>query len=104
MPIAHYGAGDAMVEAHAMVSLVEQGWAGPIEVADAFGRKLAQRTALPAPLRRRRARRARPPGRLSGRAATHGSGTRAAVHRLRGEGQSLRQIGEGVGVSEKAIR
>jgi hypothetical protein len=38
MPIAHYTVGDAMGEAHAMVSLVEQGWADQIEVARAFGR------------------------------------------------------------------
>lgn len=38
LPIAHYAVGDAMAEAHAMVSLIEQGWADQIDVARAFGR------------------------------------------------------------------
>ena len=38
IPIAHYATGDAMAEAHAMVSLIEQGWADQIDVARAFGR------------------------------------------------------------------
>jgi hypothetical protein len=33
MPIAHYAVGDAMAEAHAMVSLIDQGWADQIEAA-----------------------------------------------------------------------
>ena len=37
LPLAHYAVGDRMAEAHAMVSLVEQGWADQIEVARAFG-------------------------------------------------------------------
>src|SRR5262245_26338323 len=37
MPFAHYKVGDRMAEAHAMVSLVEQGWADQIEVANGFG-------------------------------------------------------------------
>ena len=36
-PIAQYAVGDAMAEGHAMVSLVEQGWASQREVARAFG-------------------------------------------------------------------
>jgi hypothetical protein len=35
--LAHYATGDRMAEAHAMVSLVEQGWADQSEVARAFG-------------------------------------------------------------------
>ena len=35
--LAHYALGDRMGEAHAMVSLVEQGWAYQNEVARAFG-------------------------------------------------------------------
>lgn len=38
LPIAHYAVGDAMAEAHAMVSLIEQDWADQIDVARAFGR------------------------------------------------------------------
>ena len=37
LSLAHYTAGDRMSEAHAMVSLVEQGWALQTEVAAAFG-------------------------------------------------------------------
>lgn len=36
-PFAHFDVGDRMAEAHAMVSLVEQGWAEQLEVAKAFG-------------------------------------------------------------------
>jgi len=35
--LAHYTVGDRMAEAHAMVSLVEQGWASQKAVARAFG-------------------------------------------------------------------
>jgi hypothetical protein len=38
MPIAHYAVWDAMAEAHAMVSLIEQAWEEQIDVARAFGR------------------------------------------------------------------
>ena len=37
IPLAHYAVGDSMSEAYAMVSLVDQGWAGQKEVAKAFG-------------------------------------------------------------------
>lgn len=37
IPIAQYAPGDRMSEAHAMVSLVELGWAGQNDVAKAFG-------------------------------------------------------------------
>src|SRR6266568_6584943 len=37
MPIAQYRVGDRMAEAHAMVLLVEQGWAEQGDVARAFG-------------------------------------------------------------------
>jgi len=37
MPIAQYALGDRMSEAHAMVSLVELGWADQNDVAEAFG-------------------------------------------------------------------
>jgi len=104
IPITHYAIGDAMAEAHAMVSLIEQGWADQIEVARAFGR--SDRSV------RRYQRRfedgglaalGRPGGYPSGRPRTDRAQTRL-VGRLRGEGKSLRQIAEVVGVSEKAIR
>jgi transposase len=104
IPITHYAIGDAMAEAHAMVSLIEQGWADQIEVARAFGR--SDRSV------RRYQRRfedgglaalGRPGGYPSGRPRTDRAQTRL-VSRLRGEGKSLRQIAEVVGVSEKAIR
>jgi transposase len=104
IPIAHYAIGDAMAEAHAMVSLIEQGWADQIDVARAFGR--SDRSV------RRYQRRfedgglaalGRPGGYPSGRPRTDRAQTRL-VNRLRGEGKSLRQIAEVVGVSEKAIR
>jgi hypothetical protein len=37
IPLAHYAVGDSMSEAHAMVNLVDQGWANQNEVAKAFG-------------------------------------------------------------------
>src|SRR2546426_8257582 len=37
VPVAQYAVGDRMAEAHAMVSLVEQGWAHQNDVARAFG-------------------------------------------------------------------
>jgi hypothetical protein len=37
VPLAQYAVGDRMAEAHAMVSLVEQGWAEQDDVARAFG-------------------------------------------------------------------
>ena len=104
MPTAHYAVGDAMAEAHAMVSLIEQGWADQIEVARAFGRD--ERSV------RRYQRRfedgglaalGRPGGYPLGRPRTDGARARL-VTRLRGEGKSLRQIGEVVGVAENAIR
>jgi transposase len=104
MPIAHYAVGDAMAEAHAMVSLIEQGWAEQIDVARAFGRD--ERSV------RRYQRRfedgglaalGRPGGYPLGRPRMDHARARL-VSRLRGEGMSLRQIADRVGVSEKAIR
>lgn len=104
IPIAHYAVGDGMAEAHAMVSLIEQGWADQIEVARAFGRD--ERSV------RRYQRRfedgglaalGRPSGYPRGRPRSDRARARL-VSRLRGEGKSLRQIAEAIGVSEKAIR
>jgi Transposase protein/Winged helix-turn helix len=104
MPIAHYTVGDAMAEAHAMVSLIDQGWADQIDVARAFGRD--ERSV------RRYQRRfedgglaalGRPGGYPRGRPRTDHARARL-VSKLRGEGKSLRQIADRIGVSEKAIR
>jgi lambda repressor-like predicted transcriptional regulator len=104
LPIAHYAVGDAMAEAHAMVSLIEQGWADQIGVARAFGRpdrsvRRYQRRFEDGGL----AALGRPGGYPAGRPRTDRSRARL-VSRLRGEGKSLRQIADVVGVSEKAIR
>jgi len=104
LPIAHYAVGDAMAEAHAMVSLIEQGWADQIDVARAFGRnersvRRYQRRFEDAGL----AALGRPGGYPRGRPRTDRARARL-VRRLRAEGKSLRQIAEVVGVSEKAIR
>ena len=57
MVLAQYASSDYMAEAHAMVSLVEQGWANQIEIARAFAcsartvrrhqRRLSSPPALP---------------------------------------------------------
>ena len=104
LPIAHYAVGDTMAEAYAMVSLIEQGWADQIEVARAFGRdersvRRYQRRFADGGL----AALGRPGGYPRGRPRTDRARARL-VSRLRGEGKSLRQIAEVVGVSEKAIR
>jgi len=107
MPVAQYAVGDALAEAHAMVSLVEQGWAEQVDVARAFHRSTRS-------LRRYQRRveeggiaaLGRPGsagGYPTGRARL-GRARGRLVGRLRGEGKSLREIAERVGVSEKAIR
>ena len=99
-----YTVGDRMAEAHAMVSLVEQGWADQNDVARAFG--CAVRTV-------RRYQRRFEDGGLS--ALGHGSGypkgrwrlkdsRTKLVHRLKAEGHSNREIARRIGVNEKAIR
>jgi transposase len=104
VPLAAYAVGDAMGEAHAMVSLIEQGWADQNDVARAFGR--SERSV------RRYQRRfedrglvalGRPGGYPRGRPRVDGARTRL-ISRLRGDGKSLRQIADRLGVSEKAIR
>ena len=100
----HYALGDAMAEAHAMVSLVGQGWATQVEVARAFG--CTTRTV------RRHQQRFEDGGLAAlGRRAGYPPGrpreglTRARrIHRLRADGLSLRDIASRVGVTEKAVR
>ena len=102
--LAQYAATDRMAEAHAMISLVEQGWADQNDVARAFG--CVART-----LRRQQQRfdegglaalgrqRGYPPGRA--RLATCRI---KKVQQLRTDGNSYRQIARVMGVSAKAIR
>ena len=102
--LAQYAATDSMAEAHAMISLVEQGWADQNDVARAFG--CATRT-----IRRQQQRfdegglaalgrkRGYPPGRA--RLATCRI---KRVQQLRASGNSYRQIARVMGVSAKAIR
>jgi prepilin-type processing-associated H-X9-DG protein len=104
MPIAQYAVGDQMAEAHAMVLLVEQGWAEQGDVARAFG--ASSRTV------RRHQRRFEDGGLMAlGRKAGFPSGTprvtgaRARlVSRLKADGCSNREIARRIGVNEKAIR
>ncbi len=102
--LAQYAVGDHMSEAHAMVSLVEQGWADQNDVARAF--ECSVRTV-------RRHQQRFEAGGLA--ALAHGSGypqgrrrLRAQrtqlVHQLKSEGHSNREIARRVGVSETAIR
>jgi transposase len=102
--LAHFSEGDRMAEAHAMVSLVGQGWAKQREVAKAFGcssrtvrrhqerfneggmAALGHRGGFPAG-------RARLPERR-----------RQQVSRMKGAGRSNREIAAHLGVTEGAVR
>ena len=104
VPVAQYAVGDRMAEAHAMVSLVEQGWAEQNDVARAFG--CTARTV------RRHQRRfeagglsslGRGSGYPKGRARLKSSRTRL-VGRLKAEGVSNREIAHRIGVNEKSVR
>jgi len=104
MPIAQFTVGDRMAEAHAMVSLVEQGWAQQGEVALAFD--VAARTL------RRHQRRFEDGGLAAlGRSAGFPKGAARVstararlVSRLKADGCPNREIARRVGVSETAIR
>ena len=104
MVLAQYASNDRMAEAHAMVSLVEQGWADQIEIAQAF--RCAARTV-------RRHQRRFESGGLA--ALGHGDGYPAGrarlatargklVQKLKADGVGQREIARRVGVREKAIR
>lgn len=102
--LAHYALGDRMAEAHAMVSLVEQGWADQNDVAHAFD--CSARTV------RRDQRRfedgglaalGQPWGYPAGRARLAAS-RRRTVHQLKAQGHSHCEIARRLGVSEMAIR
>lgn len=102
--LAHFQLGDRMAEAHAMVTLVEQGWAEQREVARAFGR--SERSV------RRYQRRfeegglaalGRPGGFPKGRPRLP-QGRTSQVLGLKRGGQSNREVARILGVSEKSIR
>jgi hypothetical protein len=102
--LAHYAAGDRTGEAHAMVSLVDQGLADQNDVARAFGR--SART-----LRRHQTRfdvgglaaLGRSDGYPKGRSRQPASRLRQ-IGRLKAEGFSNRQIAGRLGICEKAVR
>lgn len=102
--LAQYTVGDRMAEAHAMVSLVEQGWADQNDVAQAFG--CSARTV------RRHQRRfesgglsalGRPNGYPKGR-RRQGQARLKSVLRWKSEGLSNRGVAHRLGVSEKTVR
>jgi len=102
--LAQYAVGDAMAEANAMVSLVDQGWADQVEVSHAF--ECATRTV------RRYLRRfeegglaalGRSGGYPRGRPRVDSSRSRL-VCRLKAAGHSNREIARRIGVSEVAVR
>ena len=102
--LAHYALSDRMAEAHAMVSLVEQGWADQNDVAKVFA--CSVRTL------RRHQRRfeegglaalARTNGYPSGRARL-AAARRHSVEQLKAQGHSQREIARRMGVSEKSVR
>ncbi len=102
--LAQYAVDDRLAEAHAMVSLVEQGWADQNDIARAFGRS-------PRTLRRYERRvetgglaaLGRPSGYPTGRPRLKSARLRL-VARLKGEGLSNRAVAQRLGVSEKAVR
>jgi transposase len=104
MVLAQYASSDCMAEAHAMVSLVEQGWANQIEIARAFA--CSARTV-------RRHQRRFEMGGLAALGHTdgypRGRGRLAVarerlVQRLKNDGVGQREIARRIGVNEKAIR
>jgi hypothetical protein len=104
MVLAQYDLRDRMAEAHAMVSLVEQGWADQMAVARAFGystRKLRrdQRRYEEGGLAALGQPRGYPAGR--GRLA---ASRRQAVQRLKAQGHSQCEIARRLGISETAVR
>ena len=104
MVLANYRLGDAMAEAHAIVSLVDQGWADQNDVAQAFD--CSARTV-------RRHQRRYEEGGLAALGQSSGypegrqrlqPGRQRLVQRLKSEGHSNREIARRLGVSEMAVR
>ena len=104
IPLAQYAVVDRMSEAHAMVNLVDQGWADQNDVAKAFGysvrtvrryQRRFEEEGLPAL--------ARSDGYPRGRARMAAS-RRRWIQRLKKRGQSHSEIARRLGVSVRAIR
>jgi len=104
MVLAQYALADRMAEAHAVVGLVEQGWADQLEVAQAFN--CSARTV------RRHQRRfeegglaalSRVDGYPRGRPRLAVS-RRRLVQQLKAQGHSQREIARRIGVTENAVR
>ena len=102
--LAHFVEGDRMAEAHAMVSLVGQGWARQLEVAKAFG--CSSRT-----VRRHQERFGEGGMAALGRKSGFPAGRarlpeprRKQVSRMKAEGRSNREIAARLGVTEGAVR
>ena len=102
--LAHYATTDRMAQAHAMVGLVEQGWADQLEVARAFNQ--STRTV-------RRQQRRFEDGGLAALGCANGypSGRtrlpvarQELVHKLKANGHSNCEIARRLGVSETAVR
>jgi len=104
LPWAHYALTDRMSEAHAMVTLVDQGWADQNDVARVFG--CSVRTV------RRHQRRFEERGLAGlghGRGFPRGRSRLKAVRRhqvqeLKAQGHSQREIARRLGITEKAVR
>jgi transposase len=102
--LAHYAVTDRMSEAHAMVNLIDQGWADQNDVARVFG--CSVRTV------RRNQRRFEEQGLAAlghGRGFPHGRSRlkharRRVVQELKAQGHSNCEIARRLGISEKAVR
>jgi len=104
VPSLYYSAGDRMAEAHAIVSLVGQGWASQEEAARAFG--VTTRTVRRMVVRFDEgglAALGRRGGYPPGRPRLPASRVRM-IERLKGRGVSNRRIAARLGVTEKAVR
>lgn len=101
--LAQYAVGDRMSEAHAMVSLVNQGWADQNDVAKAFG--CSERTV-------RRYQRRFEEGGLAAlgqsggypRGHSRSPTARQQIQRLKTEGHSHYEIARRLGISVRAVR
>ncbi len=102
--LAHYAPTDRMAQAHAMVSLVEQGWADQLEVARAFNQsartvRRQQRRFEDGGLAALGCSNGYPPGRARVPAVRQ-----ELVHKLKANGHSNCAIARRLGVSEAAVR
>ena len=100
----HYAVTDRMSEAHAMVSLIDQGWADQNDVARVFGCSVRtvrrnQRRFEEQGLRALGHGRGFPRGR-----SRLGSARRRVVQELKAQGHSHCEIARRLGISEKAVR